>query len=64
MDGDYEWYLTASLDEYVGKWVVIINKKVIESGNNIKEMLESARRKYPNTRPLLVKVPERILRVG
>jgi len=64
MNGDYEWYLTANLDKYVGKWIVIVNKKVIESGSNIKEMLESARKKHPEARPLLVKVPEKILRVG
>jgi len=64
MNGDYEWYLTANLDKYVGKWIVIVNKKVIESGSNIKEMLESARKKHPEARPLLVKIPEKILRVG
>jgi len=64
MNGDYEWYLTANLDKYVGKWIVIVNKKVIESGSNIKEMLESVRKKHPEARPLLVKVPEKILRVG
>jgi len=64
MDGDYEWYLDADLDEYVGKWVVILNKKVVASGTDIKGMLEDAKRKYPNKTPFLAKVPERILRVG
>jgi len=64
MDGDYEWYLDADLDEYVGKWVVILNKKVVASGTDIKGVLEDAKRKYPNKTPFLAKVPERILRVG
>jgi orotate phosphoribosyltransferase-like protein len=64
VDGDYEWYLNADLDEYTGKWVVILNKKVVGSGTNIKEMLENVRKKHPNAKPLLVRVPEKILRVG
>lgn len=61
MNGDYEWYLNADLDEYAGKWIVIVNKKVVESGNNIKEMLEKARKTHPKTKPFLAKVPEKIL---
>lgn len=64
MNGDYEWYLNADLDEYTGKWIVIVNKKVVESGTNIKEMLENVRKKNPNAKPLLAKVPEKILRIG
>ncbi len=61
MDENYKWYQTANLDKYVGKWVVIINKKVIGSRDNVKEILEKAKRKYPNKIPFLVKVPEKIL---
>lgn len=64
MDGDYEWYLNADLEEYVGKWVVIVNKKVVASGVDIKGMLKDVEKKHPNERPFLARVPERILRVG
>lgn len=57
MNENYEWYLSANLEKHVGRWVVIVNKRVVAEGNDIRRMLEDAKARYPNAEPLLVKVP-------
>ena len=54
---DYEWYVKADLSNYKGKYVVIIDKKVVASGDNAKMVLDFVDAKYPNKRRLLAKVP-------
>ena len=41
-----------------GKWVILLNDKVIASGDNVRELLESATAQYPTKKFVLAKVPE------
>jgi len=41
-----------------GKWVVLLDENIIASGDNIKKILEEAKKKYPNGKFILAKVPE------
>lgn len=41
-----------------GKWVVLLDEHIIASGDNIKEILEEARKMHPNKRLILARVPE------
>lgn len=41
-----------------GKWVVLLDKHIIASGDNIKEIIKEAQKKYPNEKFILAKVPE------
>lgn len=54
---EFEFYLKADLSKYEGKYVAIIEDKVIASGDNAKEVLEEARRKIPDKTPTLAKIP-------
>jgi nucleoside-diphosphate-sugar epimerase len=38
--------------------VAIVGDKVVASGTNAKEVLEEAKRKYPNKLPALAKIPK------
>ena len=43
---DYDWFLSANLNNYKGKHIAIINQKVIASGTNPKEVWMKAHKKY------------------
>jgi len=45
------------LGKYVGKWIVIVNNKVVAAGSNGKKAFAEAKQKYPQSKPLLMKVP-------
>ena len=53
---DYEWFLKEDLTVYAGKWVAILNKKVIASGKDAALILKETEEKYPKKRPFLAKV--------
>ena len=45
--------------EIKGKWVVLLDERVIASGDDIKEIIKEAQDKYPNEKFILAKVPEK-----
>jgi hypothetical protein len=51
-------YLTANLEEYKGKWIILCDEHVIASGEDIKTLVRKARQKYPNKKILLARVPQ------
>ena len=57
-DSNYEVYLDTDLENYKGKWIVICNEHIISSGDNVKQILEEASKKYPKKKFMLAKVPE------
>lgn len=55
---DYEWFLKANLSRYKGKYIAFANKKILASGENAKEVYQTALKKVaPKTKPTLAKVP-------
>mgnify|MGYP000660350989 CR=1 FL=1 len=56
-DKNYEFYLNADLSEYAGKWIAIVDGKVVASGDRADEVMEEAEKKYPNKEITLAKVP-------
>ena len=61
MNQSYNYYLNADLDEYAGKWVVILNNKVLASGNkvyDIRKKVEELKKKSPDLTPLITRVQE------
>jgi len=57
-DKNYEFYINADLSEYAGKWIAIVDGKVVASGDRADEVGREAERKYPNKKIALAKVPE------
>ncbi len=46
-----------NLGDYLGKWIAIVEDKVIASGDDGKRVFEEAKAKYPKGEPLILKVP-------
>jgi hypothetical protein len=53
----YEWYLSANLDEYAGKWIAIIGERVVAHGTSHKEVLAEVLKNHPQQEPLITRVP-------
>lgn len=41
-----------------GKWVILLDEHIIASGDDIKEIVKEAQKKYPGKKFVLAKVPE------
>lgn len=57
-DENYSAYLTANLEKYKGKWIILCDEHVIASGEDIKKIVSEAQKKYPDKKFLLARVPE------
>ena len=53
---DYEWIQRQNLQQFKGKWIAVINKKIICSGSFADEVVKEAKKKSKET-PFLIKVP-------
>lgn len=56
---NYNYFMKIGLEEYIGKWIVICNNKIVASGDSAKEVYTKAKKTYPFERPFLTKVPEK-----
>ena len=57
-DKSYSAYLSANLEEYKGKWIVLCDEHIISSGEDIKMIVKEAQEKFPDKKLLLARVPE------
>ena len=62
-DKNYEFYINADLSEYAGKWIAIVDGKVVEWGDRADKVYNEAKRKYPNKTIAIDKVPENNLMI-
>ncbi len=56
-DKNYEFYINADLSEYAGKWIAIVDGKVVASGDRADTVYDEAKKKYPDKEVMLAKVP-------
>ena len=56
-DKNYEFYINADLSEYAGKWIAIVDGKVVASGDRADVVMKEAEKKYPDKEITLAKVP-------
>ena len=57
-DKSYSAFLSANLEEYKGKWIVLCDENIISSGDDIKAIVKEAQEKFPDKKLLLARVPE------
>jgi hypothetical protein len=55
---NYQWFIKADMSKYKGKYVLIRNRKVVFSGENLKEILNKFEKKYPKETPMIAKIPK------
>jgi len=54
---NYDYFIEANLEKYVGEWVAICDNNIVAHGKNAKNVFEEASKKCPGKKPLLSKVP-------
>ncbi|MCD6275724.1 MAG: succinyl-CoA synthetase subunit alpha [Thermoplasmata archaeon] len=57
-DKNYEFYINTDLSEYAGKWIAIVDGKVVASGDRADEVYRKAKEKYPGKMIAIDWVPE------
>jgi len=57
VDKNYEFYIKADLSEYAGKWIAIVDGRVVASGDRADEVYREAKRKFPDKVIAIDKVP-------
>ena len=57
---NYEWFLKKDLKEYSGKWLAIIDQRVVTSGANVEEVIRKTNQKYPKRKPFITKVKDKL----
>lgn len=55
---NYEWFLQQDLSKYSGKWLAIVDKKVIAAGTKVEEVIKEAKKEFPAKRPMITKVKD------
>ncbi len=56
-DKNYEFYINTDLSQYAGKWIAIVDGKVVASGGRADDVGREAEKKYPTKKIALVKIP-------
>jgi len=55
INSEYEWVQHQDLNEFKGKWIAVINKKIVGSGLYADDVVKEVKKKNKET-PLLIKV--------
>ena len=63
MSENFQAFLKLDTSKLANQYVVIINKKVYATGQDIEEILEKARKEYPDQIPFVAKIPDKELLV-
>jgi hypothetical protein len=54
---NYDAFMKLDLSPYLGKWIAVCNKKIVSSGDNVKEVFDEAKKQYPHEKPFIAKIP-------
>jgi hypothetical protein len=58
MTKNFEAYLKLDKTGLENRYVIIVNGEIVAKGEDIENMLDSVRQKYPNKIPFVAKVPD------
>ena len=54
---NYEFYISADLSGYEGKWIAIVDGRIVASGDDAGVVYREAKEKYPNATIAIDRVP-------
>ena len=57
---DYQWFIQQDLSAYAGKWIAIVGRKVVASGNDPARVVSEVKQKYPHKTPFLTKIRNKL----
>ena len=46
--------------EYIGRWIAVVDDKLVAVGDSGKEVFDKAKRVYPGSEPFIMKVPRNV----
>lgn len=55
---NFESLSEKEMSQYAGKWIAVLNNKIVFYGDSFKEVYTNAKKEYPNEKPLIGKLPE------
>ena len=56
-EDNYQYFMQTDLADYSGEWIAICNKKIVSHNIDVKKVFSEAKKKCPDSRPLLTRVP-------
>ena len=56
---NYEWYIKADTQRYAGKWIAIVDQKIVASGDDAEKVYREAKTRCPEEKPSVAKVPSK-----
>lgn len=56
-EANFAWVSNQNLSEFEGKWICVVDQKLVSSGDNAAEVVKSCREQHPKNTPFLMKVP-------
>lgn len=54
---NHNTFLETDLSEFKGKWIAIIDKKIVANDKDLSRVLETVKKEYPGKKPLIAKAP-------
>lgn len=57
MSKNYEFFVKTDLSKYSGKWIAIMDQKIVATGDSAEDVYKEAKKKYPNKKPSIAKIP-------
>ncbi len=60
---EYDFYLKSDFSRYAGKWVAILNNKVVSSGKSFKEVAEKIDKTPDSRKALIARIPEKMVQL-
>ena len=58
LDKNADFYYSLDLAKYAGKWIAIVDQKIVAIGKSFKEVYSKTQKEYPGKRPLFDRVSE------
>jgi len=57
---NYDYFMKKNFDNYSGKWIAIINKEVVASGDNAGNLIKKVKKEYPSKVPFITKIRNKL----
>lgn len=59
LNKNYQFFMKAKIGQYIGQWIAICGQRVVAHGKDVKEVFKEAKRKCPDEKPLITRVPDK-----
>lgn len=54
---NYNFYMKTDFSKYLGEWIAIANDEVVSHGKDLKKIYATVKKKHPQARVLVAKIP-------